>query len=109
MMGSTYEREQIVGRNHENGMMIGQRKGSLARSYCWALVLVLLGVSATAQAAQTDRQGFDEKTVANFYRGKVVRIIVGFSAGGGYGQYYRLIGQHLSKSIPGNPSVVAQT
>ncbi|MGB7946478.1 MAG: hypothetical protein WCH75_02235, partial [Candidatus Binatia bacterium] len=86
-------------------MLIGQRKGRLARSYCWALVLVLLGVSATAQAAHTDPQGFDEKTVANFYRGKVVRIIVGFPAGGGYGQYSRLIGWHLSKYIHGNLSV----
>jgi len=78
----------------------------MLRGSCWALVLVLLGVSATSRAAQTDPQGFDEKTVANFYRGKVVRIIVGFSAGGGYDQYSRLIGRHLSKYIPGNPAVV---
>ena len=50
--------------------------------------------------------GFDEKPVADFYRGKTVRIIVGFSAGGGYDQYSRLIARHLSRHIPGNPNVL---
>jgi tripartite-type tricarboxylate transporter receptor subunit TctC len=50
--------------------------------------------------------GFDEKAVADFYRGKTVRIIVGFSAGGGYDQYSRLIARHLSRHIPGNPNVL---
>ena len=49
---------------------------------------------------------YDEKAVADFYRGKTVRIIVGFSAGGGYDAYSRLIGRHLHKHIPGNPSVI---
>ena len=51
---------------------------------------------------------YDEKSVADFYRGKTVRIIVGFSAGGGYDAYSRLIGRHLHKHIPGNPSVVVE-
>jgi tripartite-type tricarboxylate transporter receptor subunit TctC len=49
---------------------------------------------------------FDEKAVANFYNNKTIRIIVGFSAGGGYDQYSRLIARHLSKYIPGNPAVI---
>ena len=48
----------------------------------------------------------DDKAVADFYRGKTVRIIVGFSAGGGYDAYSRVIGRHLQKHIPGNPSVI---
>jgi tripartite-type tricarboxylate transporter receptor subunit TctC len=51
---------------------------------------------------------FDETKVAEFYRGKTLRIIVGFSAGGGYDQYSRLIGRHLSKYVPGNPTVVVE-
>ena len=35
-----------------------------------------------------------------------MRIIVGFSAGGGYDAYSRVIGRHLHKHIPGNPTVV---
>lgn len=57
-------------------------------------------------AAQATKSAFDEKAVANFYQGKTVRIVVGFSAGGGYDQYSRVIARHLSKYIPGNPSVI---
>jgi len=38
-----------------------------------------------------------------FYRGKVLRIIVGFAPGGGYDTYTRLLSRHLGKHIPGNP------
>jgi tripartite-type tricarboxylate transporter receptor subunit TctC len=43
-----------------------------------------------------------------FYQGKVLRIIVGFAPGGGYDTYTRLVGRHLGKHIPGNPSVVVE-
>ena len=46
--------------------------------------------------------------VESFYRGKQVRIIVGFSPGGGYDQYGRLLARHISKHIPGAPNVVVQ-
>ncbi len=46
---------------------------------------------------QPAKPAFDEKAVADFYRGKTVRIVVGFSAGGGYDQYSRLIARHLSQ------------
>ncbi|HEX2228944.1 MAG TPA: tripartite tricarboxylate transporter substrate-binding protein [Candidatus Binatia bacterium] len=64
--------------------------------------------SGNGLAAQAAKTGSDEKSVAEFYRGKTVRIIVGFSAGGGYDQYSRLIGRHLSKYIPGNPAVIVE-
>jgi len=59
-----------------------------------------------SQAAAPTGSGYNEKTVADFYRGKTLRIIVGFSAGGGYDQYSRLIARHLSKYIPGNPGII---
>jgi tripartite-type tricarboxylate transporter receptor subunit TctC len=45
---------------------------------------------------------------APFYEGKSIRLIVGFSAGGGFDTYSRLIGRHLGRHIPGNPSVVVE-
>jgi tripartite-type tricarboxylate transporter receptor subunit TctC len=48
------------------------------------------------------------QSVEDFYRGKTVNILVGFSAGGGYDQYARLLGRHIGKHIPGNPSVTVQ-
>ena len=41
-----------------------------------------------------------------FYNGKTIRIIVGFSAGGGYDAYARLIARHITRHIPGNPTIV---
>ena len=46
--------------------------------------------------------------VESFYRGKQVRIIVGFSSGGGYDQYGRLLARRIGKHIPGVPDVVVQ-
>jgi tripartite-type tricarboxylate transporter receptor subunit TctC len=43
-----------------------------------------------------------------FYKGKTVRIIVGFSAGGGFDTYSRILARHLGKHIPGNPTVVVE-
>jgi tripartite-type tricarboxylate transporter receptor subunit TctC len=45
---------------------------------------------------------------APFYEGKTIKIIVGFSAGGGFDTYSRLIGRHLSKHIPGRPAIVVE-
>ena len=73
----------------------------------WILAfLLLLGYGASGWAAQPSSPSYDEKAVATFYRNKTLRIIVGFTAGGGYDQYSRLIGRHLSKYIPGNPNVI---
>ena len=44
----------------------------------------------------------------SFYKGKTIRLIVAFSAGGGYDAYSRTIGRHLSKYIPGNPAIVVE-
>ena len=46
--------------------------------------------------------------VADFYRGKTVTLVVGYGPGGGYDVYARLVGRHLGRHIPGNPTVVVQ-
>jgi tripartite-type tricarboxylate transporter receptor subunit TctC len=46
--------------------------------------------------------------VADFYRGKTVRMVVGLGAGGGFDTYSRAIGRHLGRFIPGNPTVVVE-
>jgi tripartite-type tricarboxylate transporter receptor subunit TctC len=42
------------------------------------------------------------------FEGKAIRIIVGFSAGGGFDTYSRTIARHMGKHIPGNPSMVVE-
>src|SRR5262245_33446574 len=43
-----------------------------------------------------------------FFTRKTVTIYIGYTAGGSYDLYARLIARHLGKHIPGNPTVVAQ-
>jgi tripartite-type tricarboxylate transporter receptor subunit TctC len=43
---------------------------------------------------------------AEFYRGRNVEIYVGYSVGGGYDLYTRLLARHIGKHIPGNPTVI---
>jgi tripartite-type tricarboxylate transporter receptor subunit TctC len=47
-------------------------------------------------------------TVADFYRGKQINLVVGYGPGGGYDVYARLVGRHIGRHIPGQPSVVVQ-
>src|SRR3990172_12530347 len=56
--------------------------------------------------AEQFQRSFDEKAVADFYRGKTVTIVVGFAPGGGYDIVSRLIAKHLGKYIPGRPNVI---
>lgn len=44
----------------------------------------------------------------DFYKGRNLRMLVGFSPGGGYDTYTRYIGRHISQYIPGNPTPVVQ-
>jgi tripartite-type tricarboxylate transporter receptor subunit TctC len=44
----------------------------------------------------------------DFYRGKVIRIVVGFSPGGGFDTFARTVSRHMGKYVPGNPSVVVE-
>jgi tripartite-type tricarboxylate transporter receptor subunit TctC len=63
------------------------------------IIAVLLGLLLSSGAKHALAQ-------ANFFEGKTIRFIVGFSAGGGYDTYTRLIARHMGKHIPGNPVFV---
>ncbi len=46
--------------------------------------------------------------IADFYRGKTLRVVVGYDAGGGYDLYGRIFSNHFGKFMPGNPTVIVQ-
>ncbi len=46
--------------------------------------------------------------VADFYKGKTVRLVIGYGAGGGYDVYAKFLARYLSEHIPGKPTVIAQ-
>ena len=46
--------------------------------------------------------------VSNFYKGKTITLLVGYTAGGGFDAYARIIAGYLGKYIPGQPTIVVQ-
>jgi tripartite-type tricarboxylate transporter receptor subunit TctC len=60
---------------------------------------VVLGTTGTGSAQQD---------VADFYRGKTVRLVVGVAVGSGYDITARALQRHLGTHIPGNPTVIVQ-
>jgi tripartite-type tricarboxylate transporter receptor subunit TctC len=46
------------------------------------------------------------QSVADFYKGKTVDLYIGYSAGGAYDLYARVLARFIGKHIPGNPTVV---
>ena len=60
----------------------------------FAAALVMSAASASADP------------VADFYRGKQIKIYIRAAPGGNYDIYSRLIGKHLVRFLPGNPSVL---
>lgn len=60
------------------------------------IAVFILSVAAPAQAAE------------DFYKGKTIRFVVGFAAGGGYDLAARIVGRHIGKHIPGNPTIVVE-
>jgi tripartite-type tricarboxylate transporter receptor subunit TctC len=44
--------------------------------------------------------------VEDFYKGKNIDLVIGYSPGGGYDLYARMVAQHIGKHIPGNPNVI---
>ena len=58
-------------------------------------------VAALAASARAE-------SVRDFYRGRTITLVIGYSVGGGYDLYGRLLARHLGKHIPGEPTIVAQ-
>src|SRR5680860_562617 len=71
-------------------------------SFCTALAVVTALVFSSTNASA------NEKDVADFYDGKTIQILIGYSAGGGYDAYARTLARHFSKHMAGNPNVIAK-
>lgn len=66
--------------------------------YCAVAAIVIWAATAgTAASAEGD-----------FYAGKTVQIVVGFTAGGGFDLYARALARHMGRHIPGAPAVIVQ-
>jgi len=56
--------------------------------------------------AATVATGAHAQSVADFYKGRNVDLYVGYSVGGAYDLYARMLARHIGKHIPGNPTVL---
>ena len=76
--------------------------GSLALflALSWAIAAGSVG------AAESKARSFDEKAVADFYRGRTITIVVGYAPGGGFDITSRLLAKHMGRHIPGHPTLV---
>jgi len=72
----------------------------MTRAILRLLAATLLLLAATGGA------GADP--VADFYRGKTLRMLVGYGPGGGYDLYARLVAEFLPKHLPGEPQIVVE-
>ncbi|MDP2355784.1 MAG: tripartite tricarboxylate transporter substrate-binding protein [Beijerinckiaceae bacterium] len=64
-----------------------------------AVAATLVTFSGAASAQQSD---------ADFFKGKTLRMIIGYGAGGGYDLYGRFAAEFLGAHLPGNPTIVPQ-
>ena len=62
----------------------------------WLVLALTLPLTQAASAQES------------FFKGKTIRIVVPFAAGGGYDIYSRIMGRHMGKYIPGNPVFVVE-
>ena len=65
----------------------------------------LLGVAALATAALTTPQAANADAVSDFYQSKTLKVVIGSRMGGAYGLYSQLLSRHVSKYLPGGPTV----
>jgi tripartite-type tricarboxylate transporter receptor subunit TctC len=63
------------------------------------LVTVLLSLGGTNGGLASNHE---------YYRGKAIRLVVGYAPGGGYDFYARTIARHMGKHIPGNPAFIVE-
>src|SRR4029079_9785091 len=64
-------------------------------------------LALTAAAGALAQPGTDE-SVADFYRGTSLNIVVGHEAGTGYDFFGRMLARHIGRHLPGNPVAVTQ-
>src|SRR5262249_30675987 len=74
------------------------RRGEPVKHARWWMFVMVLGLGPRGVGAQE----------GEFYRDKTVRIIVGTSVGGGFDLYARTLARHLTKHIPGRPTIIVE-
>ena len=79
------------------------RRAFAAAGRCAATMSVAAGAILIAAAAHAD-SATDE--AAAYFKGKDITIYIGYSPGGNYDLYGRLVAKHMSRHMPGHPNFI---
>jgi len=71
----------------------------MKRLIFWGVVICLLSLFSLPS---------QPSIAASYFEGKILKIVVGHSVGGGYDRLARLIGRHLPRFIPGSPRIIIE-
>src|SRR4249919_3848376 len=63
-----------------------------------------VSIAAMVLMGSSDRG--NAQTPADFFKGRTVDLYIGYSVGGGYDVYARMIARHMGRHIPGNPTII---
>ena len=96
MLGYTLSSSSRIARRIPRSAAVQLLPPKLMLAACVALIGLVTASPALAQS------------VAEFYRGKQITLMVGSSPGGGYDAMARIIASHIGKLIPGNPGIIVQ-
>ena len=69
----------------------------ISKVFIFLCAILLATASATVKAADTP-----------YYQGKTIRIVVGFTSGGFYDRWARMLARYMPKYIPGKPEMIVQ-
>src|SRR4051812_27074872 len=64
----------------------------------WVVVAAAIVVASSQGSAHAE----------DFYRGKIIRLVVPSAPGGGYDVSGRSLAQHMAKHVPGEPAIIVQ-
>lgn len=67
-----------------------------------AIIICGVGILSLTWGAlsQSSAEGFDTS--------KVITMVIGYGVGGGYDLYARVLGRHMGRHLPGNPTFISQ-
>src|SRR5437763_4219796 len=77
-----------------------------AARFSW--ITRMIGAAAALAAAVLSTLPIQAQPIADFYRGKTLRMLIGYGPGGGYDIYGRLVAEFLPRYLPGKPTIIAQ-
>ena len=93
---------------HRNVPPLGPRFRGDERDNSTCSKFALVRTACLGALALVAAPGAHAQSVEQFFTRKTITISIGYTAGGSYDLYGRLVARHLGKHIPGQPTIVAQ-